>query len=178
MKDTDLAYIAGIVDGEGCVRINKTKAYKCQGKVTPTYNARIQIRMTDEEAIRFIAQTLGGWYYPEKKAAPHRKKLYCYQASGKAAENILRTILPYLRVKKEQALTVLALRNLQSVSRSFKTKVIGQRNFPNVYGTRRIVDITCLSDEYIDLCEGLYQKSKELNRTGDPMAVLFQRHAD
>ena len=107
-NDLDLAYIAGLVDGEAYIGIKKSKAYKCQGRKTQGYHARIQIRMVDECAIRFLAETLGGWYYKEKPHSNKGRPLFCYQASDKKAENILRSLLPFLRVKQENAQTVLS----------------------------------------------------------------------
>lgn len=101
MKDTDLAYIAGIVDGEGYVGIKRTKGSR--------YSERIQVRMVDEPAIRFLAETLGGWYYAEKPHCNNGRPLFCYQSSDRAAATILRTLTPFLRVKAEQARIVLSL---------------------------------------------------------------------
>jgi hypothetical protein len=172
MKRTDIAYIAGLVDGEGCIRIKKTKAYKCQGKVTPSYHAVIQIRMVDEQAIKFIAETLGGWYYREKPSCNNGRPLYCYQASDKKVENILRVLLPYLRVKELAARKVLELRELQNTPRKEKrTKIVGYKNFPNSYGTQRMVKVTALSDEYIAKCDTLYEQCKSINAVGVRIAV-------
>src|SRR3990167_7174115 len=101
MKKIDIAYISGLIDGEGYIGIKKTKAYKCQGRTTPGYHARIQIRMVNESAIKFISIKLGGWYYKEKPHSGNGRLLYCFQASDRKAENIIRTILPYLKVKIE-----------------------------------------------------------------------------
>lgn len=167
MKDElELAYIAGLVDGEAYIGIKKIKAYRCQGRVTPGYHARIQIRMVDEQAIQFIADSLGGWYYKEKPSATNGRPLFCYQASDKKAERILRLLAPYLRVKKEQAQTVLRLRELQAEGPKHRTKITGYRNFPNQYGTVRRVANKCFSDEYVAWCEAFYQRCKELNETG------------
>lgn len=162
----ELAYLAGLVDGEAYIGIKKTPAYKCQGRRTPGYHARIQVRMVDEAAIRFLAETLGGWYYKEKPSAKRGRPLYCYQASNRRAEHILRVLLPYLRVKKDSAKTVLALRELQAQGRKHRTKITGYRNFPNKYGTKRLVACKCFSDEYVARCEALYQQCKALNRVG------------
>lgn len=159
----DLAYLAGIVDGEGYVGIKKSSAYKCQGRATPGYHARIQVRMVDEPAIAFLADTLGGWYWYEKAHAHKGRPLYCYQASDLAAAIALETLLPYLRVKRANAETVLALRELQSQSKQHRTKVTGYREFPNQYGTVRMVPNLAFSDEYVAACEALYQKCKALN---------------
>ena len=161
MKKIDLAYIAGIVDGEGYVGIKKATVRKdCQ---TPGYHARVQIRMVDEEAIQFIASALGGWYYPEKPHSEKGKPLFCYQASDKKAEEVLKILLPYLRIKKRQALNVLELRNLQSQGCQHRTKILGYRNFPNSHGTPRQVPNLGFSDEYVQKCEGFYLRAKELN---------------
>jgi hypothetical protein len=41
ISDTTLAYIAGLIDGEGYIGVKKSGAYKCQGRKTPGYHARI-----------------------------------------------------------------------------------------------------------------------------------------
>ena len=166
MKKTDLAYIAGLMDGEAYIGIKKSKAYKCQGRHSPGYHARIQIRMVDEPAIKFVAENLGGWYYKEAPHAAKGRPLYCYSTSDKKAAEILRQLLPFLRVKYESAKTVLSFRTLQATSAKHRTKVIGTRNFPNKYGTPRTVQTKALSDEYIAQCEAYYLRCKELNRVG------------
>jgi len=164
--EIDLAYIAGLMDGEAYIGIKKSPAYKCQDRQTPGYHARIQIRMVNEAAIKFIAETLGGWYYQEKPRATNRRVLYCYQASDLSVETILYKLLQFLRVKQESAKTVLRLRELQKGSAKYRTKITGYRDFPNQYGAIRKVANKSFSDEYVQLCESLYQRCKTLNHTG------------
>ena len=163
MRKIDIAYIAGLVDGEGYLGIKKTKAYKCQDRKTNGYHARIQIRMVDEAAIKFIAENLGGWYYKEKPNAKNGRPLFCYQSSDKSAEIILKTLLPYLRVKKESAKTVLLLRTLQKNSTKHRTKITGYRN---AFGRKDKIPSFSFSDDYVQKCELLYLRCKELNRVG------------
>ena len=166
MKDTDVAYCAGLLDGEGYIGVKRTKAYACQGRTTPGYHARIGIKMVDEGAIRFFAETLGGWYWQEKPSLKNGRPYFVYQATDAKAAGILRALLPYLRVKRESAETVLRLRDLQSDSRKHRTKVVGEKNFPNKYGTVRMVKVTALSDEYVAMCDALYLRCRELNKVG------------
>lgn len=163
MKEIDKAYIAGLVDGEGYIGIKKSKAYECQKRKTPGYHARIQIRMVDEPAIKFIAETLGGWYYKEKPSVAQGRPLYCYQASDKSAEYILRTLLPYFRVKKKSTNAVLALRDLQAKGNIYRTKITGYRA---AFGRKDKIANFAFSDEYVQLCESLYLQCKKLNRVG------------
>jgi hypothetical protein len=106
-----LAYLAGIVDGEGYVGLKRSQAYGCQGRRTPGFHERLQVRMVDEPAIKMLADTLGGWYYKEKPNAAKGRPLYCYQASDLAACVVLRKLLPFLSVKARQAKAVLAFRD-------------------------------------------------------------------
>lgn len=166
MKKLDLAYIAGLIDGEGYIGIKKSPPYKCQGKVSPSYHARIQIRMVNEAAIKFISETLGGWYYKEKPSVTNGRPLFCYQASDKSAEVILKTIRPHLRVKDKSADTVLALRALQANSRKHQTKITGYRTLKHWAGKPVKVKNVAHSDEYLAKCESFYLLCKTINRTG------------
>lgn len=166
IKETDIAYIAGLIDGEGYIGIKRDKGYRCQERQTPGFHARLQIRMVDEEAIKFIAESLGGWYYKEKPNCAQGRPLYCYQASDKRAEEIIRTISPYLKVKKESANTVLQFRALQSEGVKHRTKITGFRDFPNVHGVIRRVANKSFSDEYVAMCDDLHKRCKELNHVG------------
>lgn len=164
LEDVTLAYIAGIIDGEAYIGIKKSTIRKdC---ATPGYHARIQIRMVDEGAISFIAQALGGNYYKEKPHLVKGRMLYCYQASDAKAATILRSVLPYLRVKKCVAGLVLELRTWQANGRKHQTKIVGHRNFPNSHGTVRQVANKAFSDEYTAECERLYLACKFANRVG------------
>lgn len=163
---TDIAYCAGLIDGEGCIRIKKQKAYRCQGRATPGYHARIQVRMVEEAAIKFLTDTLGGTYYRESKHAAQGRPLFCWSVSDKKAETIIRTLLPFLKVKVPQANNALALRELQADGAKHRTKIVGYRDFPNGHGTVRRIANKAFSDEYVEMCESLYRESKRLNRVG------------
>jgi len=162
----DLAYIAGLADGEAYIGIKKSPPYKrLTGRVNPAYQERIQIRMVNERAIRFLAETLGGWYYQEKPSVANGKPLYCYQASDKAAGNILRLLLPYLRVKRPQAKTVLLLRQHKELPRS-QTTISLPHMIPNRWGKLVEIGRRRLSKEAVEYRESLYQECKRLNKTG------------
>jgi hypothetical protein len=164
--ETDIAYCAGIIDGEGCIRIKKSKAYRCQGRATPGYQASIQAKMTHRGAIEFLCGVLGGWHYLQKSALKSGRPLFTWQASDLKAETALRTLLPFLRVKREQAGLVLALREWQRDGAKHRTKVVGHRDFPNSHGTVRRVPNLAFSDEYVAECERLFLACKRLNRVG------------
>lgn len=163
--DTDLAYIAGLFDGEAHIGIKKEKPYGCTGRLTPGYHARIFIRMVDEAAVRFVAETLGGRYFALKRYSNvlGKRPLFEYEATNARAGEILGLVLPYLRVKRRNAENILALRALQAEGRKHRTKITSYHDFPNLYGTVRSVAQMSFSDEYVERCEALYLESKRLN---------------
>lgn len=164
MIETDLAYAAGIVDGEGYVGIKKSKAYACQGRKTPGYHARVQVRMVDQAALELLARLFGGHLYAEKlNILRVRQPLHCWSLSDASAEAALRRLLPYLRIKDRVANVVLQLRALQADGRNHRTKVTGRRNFPNKYGKVRVVENRSFSDEYVARCENFWSRCRTLN---------------
>jgi|TARA_Y100000310_G_scaffold217232_1_gene218293 hypothetical protein len=166
MTDTDLAYLAGLIDGEGYIGIKKIKPYRCQGRTTPGYTPRIQVRMVDSPGIQFLAETLGGWTYTEKPSANNGRPLECFQASDRKAEAILKAVYPYLRIKKEQARTALVLARLKRRSPRHRTKITGYRDFHHRTGKTFKVPNKTLSDQYVAWCDSLWLKCKALNRVG------------
>lgn len=159
MNNLIIAYLAGLVDGEGYIGIKKSQPYNnLTGRANPGYHERIQIRMVDESAIKLFTDTFGGWYYKEKPNTNGRS-LYCYQASDKKASAILEILLPYLRIKKESANTVLKLRESKNHPIKVKTDVISNSR----WGTPMTGQRTRLAPEVIELRESLYLKCKSLN---------------
>lgn len=158
-----LAYLAGLVDGEAYIGIKKSKPYQnLTGRVNPSYHERIQVRMVDETAIKFLAKELGGSYYKEKPSSNKGKPLYCYQASDKKACEILNKLLPFLMVKKHSANTVLELRKEKANPDNIKTEAISLSR----WGTPMTGQKTMLSPKAIEQRELLYQKCKAINAVG------------
>jgi hypothetical protein len=151
-----LAYLAGILDGEGYIGVKRSAN---PGRVTPGHHARVSVKMnTPAPAVALLAETFGG-----RHASENGRAMMCWQVTDAAAERTLRALLPYLRVKREQAENALALRAWQGCARQHRTKVVGMRRFPNQHGTVRMVETRVLSDEYIAACDEFWTRGKALN---------------
>jgi len=99
MKKVDLAYIAGIIDGEGCVAIERAKY--AEGKYKRIVS--LSVTNTEEWICQWLKFCWGGRVTPQQP----RKKNYLPQWNwvirrAKATE-VLEAILPYLKLKKQQA---------------------------------------------------------------------------
>ena len=108
ISETDKAYIAGIIDGEGCISI--TRAKRTNGEYA--YQESMSMAMTNEEAIRTISNIFGGQYFCYQYNTKNKPE-YFYKVQSGVLENILQSILPYLKVKKEQAKLALEVRQLR-----------------------------------------------------------------
>jgi hypothetical protein len=165
MKDTDLAYAAGLLDGEAYIGIKKNPPKPGSDRVSASYHHCIQVRMVDEGAIKFLSDLFGGSYSLEKPHAAKGRPLYCWALGNKRAVYALAKVLPYLRVKRRQAEVVLEFAHLRQRSYNFKTKVVGYKRFPNARGKIRVVASMGLNDRYLERCEHLYQLCKKLKRS-------------
>jgi len=146
VKETDRAWLAAFMDGEGCISIRQHKG-----------------RMVDEGAIKFLSETLGGWYYKEKPHCNNGRPLYCWQASDKHAGEVAIKLLPFLRVKRQQAEMIIGLRKMQADGMKHRTKVTGYRMLPHHCGKNVRVANKCFSDEYVAACDKIWCDLRKLN---------------
>lgn len=97
------AYTAGIIDGEGCISVRKDRGLL------------IQVANTDLDLLVWIRDHWGGRLYAVgyvRKPRPRCKPLFLWNMYGKDAIWILEILLPFLIVKKAQALVALKLKNV------------------------------------------------------------------
>jgi len=103
MEETELAYTAGIIDGEGSISLllNKCKKQKA------FYQMRVTVRNTNEWLVQWLKVTYGGYFYPSHYGDEERAKNWKPQWQWAIAANkalvFLKLIYPYLRLKKPQA---------------------------------------------------------------------------
>jgi hypothetical protein len=102
---SDLAYCAGIVDGEGCIGIYQNR--KADSGRSITYSAVVVVAMTRPEAIEFLAATFGGALRQDRRKTKTGKPVYRWVLHIKEAVALLEIICPFLKVKKANAENVL-----------------------------------------------------------------------
>lgn len=96
-------YLAGILDGEGCISIFLHKGRP--GSFTT--NLEISIYQGDERLVKWLAFHYGGKYYSHTMKNSSRPGFSWCAPRGKARELFLLQIIPHLILKKEQALLAL-----------------------------------------------------------------------
>ena len=96
-----IGYAAGIIDGEGCILINKNRGGR-------EYTLQIRVGMATTDAVGLMHKVFGG----SLRVCKHKNHtpMNAWVVSSIEAEGLLRRLLPYLRVKKEEAKVALEFR--------------------------------------------------------------------
>jgi hypothetical protein len=118
-----LAYMAGIVDGEGSISMG---SYSKSAIGTPQFTTYLSICSTDKPLTDWLSNTFGIkpiLYTPKQLAKNSRRPVWRWQVSGDRLLHICELILPYLIIKKRQAEIMIEMR------KTFTTReyAIGQR---------------------------------------------------
>lgn len=108
--DTQRAYLAGLLDGEGCISIVNT--HTSRGR--PTFMMSIQLVMTHKATIEHVYNMWGGGWYIDRgsRKAGQQKPAYSIHWTSVHAAEVLREVLPFLVTKKQQAELALEFQKL------------------------------------------------------------------
>jgi len=137
-ESRELVWMAGIVDGEGCIMINRT----CRKDARhPDYRMGININVTEGQDTSMFVRRFGGKLYLVKAPTERAKPYYAWTLYGEAALEVLRTLLPFLVWKQEKARLAICFQE-------------------------RRVKRSRLSSEELDKMEANYQAMRVLNFRG------------
>jgi hypothetical protein len=103
-----LAYAAGILDGEGCIHISSRKT---KGDM-PCICLGVAISNTDRRVIDWLLDTFKAGAVFTRPAKERRKESYSWSLQSEQAEDFLTLVRPYLIIKGEQADVGFELREL------------------------------------------------------------------
>jgi len=107
MKKTDLAWAAGIIEGEGSAAIYRIKRPK---KDIWEKRPVIKVGNTDIEMLEELQRILGGWVGLDRPAGYqsgtgiHTVDYYVWMTQNRGALRVAEQILPYLRTRKKRAI--------------------------------------------------------------------------
>jgi len=110
--DTDLAYLAGLIDGEGCISIEKYTAK--MPRKTARYTLKVEFQMSDDLAIKHISNLFGIAIMRKRKSSNMKKEAFRVSWQAIKAKNILLRVLPFLILKKSQAEVGIRFQEFQS----------------------------------------------------------------
>lgn len=107
-----LAYLAGIMDGEGTLFIGN---YGNKDKIRGTgfFQTVMAVTTTDKCLVEWLFVNFGGWkseYTPKQRAINCKGPVHSWKCTGDRLTHICELILPYLVIKRDQAEILLAMR--------------------------------------------------------------------
>ena len=96
LSDLELSYLAGLIDGEGCITITNTGL---------SFGPNLAISMTHAGVMYWVAERLclRVWRPSIAHPKPHYRPQYKVQVVGVRCGLLCQRLLPYLIVKREQA---------------------------------------------------------------------------
>lgn len=118
-----LAYLAGIIDGEGSIYIGNFSSNIKTG--TPHYQTNFEVSNTDKGLIDWLINNFGGRRYeytPAQTPKNSRKKVYRWMCSGEMITHIGPLLLPYLVIKKRQCEIMIEMRKTYKGTGAVKGK--------------------------------------------------------
>lgn len=116
-----VAYLAGIIDGEGSVMLIRTGQSQLAGMYT-SWTPKVQIANTDLRLLTALQSAFGGVIKATTKGGPNWKPGYRLEWYGPSARDICLLVFEHLIVKREQATIV-----MQALSRREREGGKGKR---------------------------------------------------
>lgn len=103
LNSIEKAYLAGFIDGEGCISITKMKQ---PGAVSIAYRLTLTITQGDKKFLEQLRNLIGIGSLHQTKKYPH---IWIIQLSATSTYDLLTQLLPYLKIKNSQAYIALQL---------------------------------------------------------------------
>ncbi len=145
ISEVEWAQFATWVDSDGCISIGKSEPRPSARQKTAQYQAKIQVANTDLRIMQWLKERFRGEVGSQRPASGNCKARFYWQSYADDLVPLLKGILPYLLLKKQQALCVIAFRTEALWKRG------GNKQTPPPELARR---------------EVLYQTIKSLNKRG------------
>ena len=147
LSEPHAAYIAGLIDGEGCIRAGFVS--------TGIVSASLTVSMTDAPTMRWLHDTVGAGclrtYAPKK----HYRRAWRFILGAHRAADLLRQITPHMITKRREAELFVELMDLRA------TLNHGSRSRGQIRGTSgRPSKFSMAPDQHLRLISGLAQEKR------------------
>lgn len=104
MHREDAAWLAGLIDGEGCLD-------------SPRGNARLRIKMTDLDVVLRAASIMGASTYGEPGFKAGYKPCLVAQLTGERAVEVMLAVLPWMGARRSAKITEIVMAHTAKRSR-------------------------------------------------------------
>lgn len=123
MNETQTAWVAGLIEGEGYISIERKRYTSVTGVVQSYAYPRVAVAMSDEDVIRKLHKITRCGNVRPFQPTGNRKKMYRWVVSdSREAQAILKAVLPHLgnrRAKKAREVLKVKIRKAVALSETF-----------------------------------------------------------
>lgn len=102
IPDVELAYMAGMVDGEGSITIGSRNSKQNESEYLVSHT-RVAVYNCHLGVLEWIKERFGGYICEAPRDLSRRKKAYSWTVGHRGAALVLDMILPFLIIKQQQA---------------------------------------------------------------------------
>jgi hypothetical protein len=106
LRESDVAWAAGFIDGEGCLH---GRTYKQRGAAGLSYQMTLSVNNVDPAPLRKLQSLFGGSVNGPCYPKGNRKPVYAWRIGMRKLSAVLPLLLPFPTVKKRQAEIALSL---------------------------------------------------------------------
>jgi len=103
ISETEAAYIAGIIDGEGTLTIRKKKPAAKVSHRPPHYSVTFSVSNTEASLIHWLQNRCGGSVHYYENRCKNCRPYARWDLQTQQAVALLQQVIPYLLIKNEQA---------------------------------------------------------------------------
>ena len=121
----DIRYFAGLFDGEGSIGIYRT-GYPINGRKDGQrqWGLKITIVMTTPQPLKQIKAQWGGYAGIEKRnKRKNSRDVFLWYLHGEQASGMLKELLPYLMIKRDEALIAIEFQATKRGRHDRRTKI-------------------------------------------------------
>lgn len=148
--DLELAWAAGIFDGEGCISIGKVPPNSKNGLRNYSYRLTLKVTMGSKETVDRFSLIVGdGTSFLHQKGTDRVSDSYSFVAQSRKTAPILQALRPYLITKAQEADIAIQFLALPDCKR-------GGRQPNGTLGSREV------TPEYLQVREELYLACAQL----------------
>jgi hypothetical protein len=153
---TDWAYVAGFVDGEGCIAVVRSFVRSRERYV---YGVCVVVANRDREVLDWMQRTWGGWVVAVSARQGRARACWNWRSpTGLSASPFLTGIRPWLRIKRPQCDNALVMIDLLQRGR----RTLGRAPLPQ---------------SWLDEQEKHYWIQRELNHRGTDFFTAKPMHS-
>lgn len=113
-----LAWLAGLIDGEGCISLTRRSPQRKNRCVSPSYRLILKVSMCHLETVRRCREITGlGSLHMQDAQKQHYTSAFTWFCNATDAELVIEAVLPWLVTKREEALVALDFLRLPQAKR-------------------------------------------------------------